>query len=388
MARIKTTFSGSSSFSLFTYADHDSADLASVWNSAWGQAHRPGPAMDWSTTPVADVYRYDQDDIARIDIGKVLVSTNQGPVFIAAYNGDNVIVGGGFDDTLMGGKGSDFVLAGAGDDSVFGGAGDDCLYGQAGNDTIKDGSGADKVFGGSGDDVLHSTGMGTLYGPWENQPDGPDLFAGGSGSDWVSYVYADRGAIASLADPSMNGGAAATDTFNSIENLGGSRFDDWLIGDAGANILAGDDGHDTLSGGDGDDTIYGGTGNDYLFGDGGADYIEGGDGEDVVFAGAGNDVIVGSGADMLFGEDGDDVFFNLEGGSHASGGNGIDSAILSGTAADWLVEDMGSVIGADGVTETHLYELRQLQSDGSFGERLYLDSIEQIAFSDGSLLYL
>ena len=102
---------------------------------------------------------------------------------------------------------------------------------------------------------------------------GPDAenFVGGAGQDTVSYdeapatgagglvanllaVESNPGLTASLTNPSTNTGYAAGDTYNSIENLIGSAFDDKLTGDSNNNVLEGGAGKDQLNGGNGVDT--------------------------------------------------------------------------------------------------------------------------------------
>ena len=77
-----------------------------------------------------------------------------------------------------------------------------------------------------------------------------------AGRDTVSYMNASNqpdtsfGVTADLANSSFNEGLAAVgDIYISIENLRGSDFDDFLFGDANANVLEGGFGNDELDGG-------------------------------------------------------------------------------------------------------------------------------------------
>lgn len=106
---------------------------------------------------------------------------------------------------------------------------------------------------------------------------GADVLDGGSDTDTASYTNALVDVFASLANPGANTGDAAGDTYVSIENLAGSKFNDTLEGDGAANKLIGNAGNDTLRGGKGDDTLDGGAGDDLL---------EGGQGEDIIAGGA------------------------------------------------------------------------------------------------------
>ena len=67
------------------------------------------------------------------------------------------------------------------------------------------------------------------------------------------------------------GGEAAGDTYNGIEYVYGSAFDDIITGDAAINRLTGGAGNDVLNGAGGNDYILGEAGNDTIIGGAGAD---------------------------------------------------------------------------------------------------------------------
>jgi Ca2+-binding RTX toxin-like protein len=213
-----------------------------------------------------------------------------------------------------------------------------------------DGDGSnDTIWGYGGTDILHGFGGNDLL----IGGSGADDIDGGSGSDTSSYQDSTAGVTVSLISNTGSGGYAEGDTLNNIENLYGSSYDDFLIGNDGANILSGLSGNDTLKGGGGADTLYGDSGNDMLKGGGGADQLNGGSGIDTanyfdssagVFVWLGGDIadngdatgdelnsienVTGSAyADDLWGSDGVNVLRGNDGNDNLKGFGGNDSLI-------------------------------------------------------------
>jgi Ca2+-binding RTX toxin-like protein len=141
------------------------------------------------------------------------------------------------------------------------------LWASSGDDTLYALGGYNYLNGGFGDDTFYSNGG-------HNFIDGGQDFLWGSGlADTVRYDYAPSGVVAALAPEASayNTGAAAGDTYVSIEGLTGSSFNDVLFGDSGPNQLYGRDGDDFLIGNAGDDTLFGGKGADEFIGGAGND---------------------------------------------------------------------------------------------------------------------
>jgi Ca2+-binding RTX toxin-like protein len=180
------------------------------------------------------------------------------------------LTGTRFDDLLWGNSGANRLDGGAGDDRISGAGGNDTLLGGAGDDLFFFESGLDVMDGGTGTDTVE--------------------FSGFSFAVWVDLAYA-SGPYEAWT---LNSGNTFTGTWRtiadltSVENLTGTRFDDSLWGNAGANHIAGGAGHDRLSGAGGNDTVIGGAGNDTLFYEAGLDVLDGGADTDTVdFSGFG-----------------------------------------------------------------------------------------------------
>ncbi|MDB5506202.1 MAG: peptidase metallopeptidase [Devosia sp.] len=138
--------------------------------------------------------------------------------------------------------------------------------------TLTGSSIANSIFGNSGSNTLNgAAGNDTLVGGL-----GADALNGGADFDYASYITATTGITARLDTPGSNTGAAAGDTYNSVEGLQGSNFADLLVGDDAVNGLFGAAGGDRLFGLAGGDTINGEAGDDTLNGGAGGDALNGG----------------------------------------------------------------------------------------------------------------
>jgi len=314
-----------------------------------------------------------------------------GPRAIEGTAADDVIsLTGDTAASLLGGHGADKLTGAEGGDHLAGGTGDDLLFGWAGDDILDGGAGADLIEGGEGIDIISfissSQGVvvrldlqeswdgvsvdslssieGVLGSDWNDtifSSGGADLINGGSGSDAASYASSARGVIVNLqAQVTWDG--AASDRLTSIENAIGSRFNDRLWGDHGANVLdGGSGGADELLGFGGLDTVsyassersviidlqaqatwdgvegdtlgsienaIGSALADRLWGDQGANVLDGGDGADILEGGAGADLLTaGLGLDTVsFASSERSVIVNLQA---QSTWDGVDSDTLS-----------------------------------------------------------
>jgi Ca2+-binding RTX toxin-like protein len=272
-----------------------------------------------------------------VDLGNV--ANNTGDAAGDSYDSIEEIIGSDFNDTLIGNAGFGILTGGLGADRLDGGLDangqlDVAAYfdaatgvradlgnsanntGEAAGDTY---IGIDALVGSDHDDTLTgNTGNNIVAGGL-----GADVLQGGAGTDIAGYFFSGTAVRVDLGTPANNTGEAAGDTFNSIEGLAGSDFNDTLTGDGGNNFLAGAGGADVLNGGAGTDfadyslgdpvrvdlgnpsnntgeavgdtyssieNIRGSTGDDTLTGDGGNNVLRGGTGADILNGGAGFDI--------------------------------------------------------------------------------------------------
>ena len=337
--------------------------------------YKVGSAQEIVVPVVGDPFTsldFEQDGIENFFTfnGTNAAETIQGTQFndqIFGNGGDDALSGNGGDDTLVGGLGADVLNGGADTDTVsyasdvgfvfvnlstgqgFGNAaqGDtfidiENVIGTASGDVFIGDSGVNRLDGAGGNDIL----IGGL---------GADVLIGGDGIDTASYSDNQGAVFVNLSTGQGFGNAAQGDTYQSIENLEGSAFNDFFIGDGGANRLDGAGGNDNLNGNGGNDTLIGGLGADVL--NGGADTdtvsyasvvgfvfvnLSTGQGfgnaaqgdtfidiENVIGTASGDVLIGNSGVNRLDGAGGNDTLIGGLGADVLVGGDGVDTASYS-----------------------------------------------------------
>ena len=194
--------------------------------------------------------------------------------YLESFGGTDTMYGQGSNDVLVGGTEGDSLYGDSGDDYVIGEAGADTLYGDAGSCGY---GGNDHVYGGTEND--------TIYG------DGPcsTSYGGSSYADGDDFLYGDAGADLIVADMGYAHGYGAGDDY-----VRGGSENDTIYGDGnpGVGWTVGYQGY-----GDGDDSIYGDEGNDVVYADTGYGWGQGayGAGDDIIEGGADSDTIYADG---------------------------------------------------------------------------------------------
>jgi Ca2+-binding RTX toxin-like protein len=317
--------------------------------------------------------------------------------------------GSNYNDTLVGDTSANILSGAGGDDILEGLGGADALVGGTGNNTASytysaagltvslttpatnSGDAAGDTFtqiqnltGSSFDDILTGDGSSNILtgSSGDDLLEGmgnSDILVGGIGSDTASYAHSSTYVVASLSTGLAgfsSAGDAAGDTYNSIENLAGSDFDDTLIGSSAVNIISGGDGDDILEGMGSGDSLIGGAGvntasyehasNDgfglgvtasltntalntgdalgdsysnvqNLLGSAFNDTLTGDANNNTITGGSGDDALSGmGGADTLYGGVGNDTLTDDGiGAAQLDGGSGNDSIILTGRDTNW-----------------------------------------------------
>ena len=329
-----------------------------------------------------DYAAYDNSDAAvevRLHDGFAQGGHAEGDTFA----GIEILSGSEHDDILEGDSNGNGFHAGAGDDVLDGKEGGDWLDGGAGADTLKGGDGIDlaaywgsdvgvevrlydgfaqgghaegdtfdsieeligsdhddKLTGDEGENGLNGEGGddeldGREGNDYLDGGPGADVLKGGAGEDHAAYGESDAAVEINLQDNTARGGWAEGDTLDSIENLGGSEYDDVLTGDEGENLLSGEGGDDELDGREGDDLLRGGDGEDVLYGGEGSDTLVGGAGADTLVGGNGDDYAAYDNSDAAVEVRLHDGFAQ---GGHAEGDTFAGIEILSGSEHDDILE--------------------------------------------------
>ena len=228
---------------------------------------------------------------------------------------------------------------------IEGTSGDDTLIGTDGTDTFIDSEGIDSYNGGAGTDALNLS----------FSPTGASVFLDESVNSDVSAEPTQNGQLTPNPLPAGTTDATALEeSLTDIEDITGTDFDDFLVGNAEDNIIVAGRGNDLVDGVSGSDILDGGAGIDTLsflsspnavtfdlsrqrgvqdlgpgldtisnfenvVGSRFDDTLTGDDNDNDIKGGLGNDVIDGGmGSDTLDGGDGDDVL---------SGGRGEDTFV-------------------------------------------------------------
>jgi len=348
---------------------------------------------------------------------------------VYAGAGDDLLVGGAGGDYLDGGTGNDTAsyvgsteditaslvtgLGSGGDaegdeyvsiENLTGGDGNDTLIGDSNANILTGGLGSDTASyedslgavtaslaagsGSSGDalgdryigieNLTGSAADDTLIGDANDNiltgGDGGDDLQGGAGSDTASYANASEGVIAAL-DPGLGSfqtNDAAGDTFDSIENLTGSDYNDSLYGNTIDNIL---------DGGLGDDHLYASAGDDILIVN---------QGHDTAIGDVGSDTFIVS-ANVI-----DDLPAIIDGGEGAESGYG-DMVVMEGLEGTYNLNDLAGVTSqietlqiSDGVgtqLELSCADILSMVGDGSGSElTIIADGTDTLVLSGAETL--
>ncbi len=268
-----------------------------------------------------------------------------------------------------------------GNNTLYGTSSDDIIYGLDGDDVIYGGDGSDIIYAGNGNDfIIGGFGLDTIYG--------------GDGNDTISWDNWSAGLSVDLAAQRVtfyaNGGY---ECFYSIENIVGSRGNDYMSGDSLNNVLSGNFGDDQIYGRDGNDTLKGDAGNDKLYGGNGNDTLDGGIGNDLLYGDSGNDTIYGSaGTDFI---DGGSEYDTL---NYSALGEAITltagATVTKGSSGQDVTFNVEQFVGASGKTnvidatgsvavEINL-ETESLKVKNAAGDRLY--SVKNFVNAIGSQL--
>ncbi len=283
-------------------------------------------------------------------------------------------------DELNGGDGDDYANGGYGHDVVNGQAGDDTLQGAQGNDTLNGGTGDDLIQGGDGRDTVDYSDA--TEGVYVNIRGEENHDGEGTGNGYAEAndknKFIDKHHAGNTGDKAdVNDNAVGNDTLESIENVNGSEYNDFVDGSHAENRIVGNGGDDVLVGHGEDDTVKGGEGDDTIYGD--RNWLKHGeevpDGDDKLHGGKGDDKIYGDSVDP-----------NGKGGSATEGG---DDTITGGAGNDTIDGGAGSDTvkygGKNGVNvDLTAGTAEELDKDGNVQYTDTLKNIENVKGTNGA----
>jgi len=311
---------------------------------------------------------------------------------VAGSPGADSLVGDDHDNYFMGRAGNDTIVGGGGTDTLSFEDSDAGVVANIANGTAVQtaagnfSSGSDQF---SGIENLEGTNFAdTLVGDGHDnyfEPgSGNDLIDGAGGFDTVGYIGASTGIVANLVTGAVTQSVAQTgssgnDTLVGIEGIGGTDFNDTLLGDGNDNYFAPFDGSDVIDGGGGFDLL------DYSQLDAAISAtFAGTSGPGTVVKSTGTDSIAGieriNGtrfADTLVGQDLQDSFRGLAGNDSIVGGGGSnrdqvdyrEDARWGGTGA--IVVDLAAGTATDGFGDTDtLVGIENVRGSLTAGDRL------------------
>ncbi|MCI5046970.1 MAG: hypothetical protein MRY59_05675, partial [Aquisalinus sp.] len=188
---------------------------------------------------------------------------------------------------------------------------------------------------------------------------GADRIDGGGGTDFVSYEISNRAVFINLSTGEAEGGYAEGDQLISIEGVGGSSFNDVLIGSNADNLFEGGAGADLIDGLGGIDTASYASSDEAVLIDLEQGIFFGGHAADDrlvnienITGSAFDDTLIGDAGDNeLSGLAGDDLLVGGFGADLLNGGDGFDTAdytASNGAITIDLLNDIGVGAAAEG----------------------------------------
>ncbi|WP_100640550.1 PEP-CTERM sorting domain-containing protein [Marinobacter salexigens] len=237
----------------------------------------------------------------------------------------------------------------------------------------------------------------------------PNIFAAGSGTDFISFLGTLENTNINLTSPSgvavsrsgeFRVNSSSYDGLGGIDYLNMSNKSDYLQSGSVVNVevilagsgddildvsgtntgvtLIGSTGNDVIFGGDFNDTIRGNDDNDFLDGGEGNDIVDAGFGDDTVFGGGGDDLLIsGPGTNILTGGAGRDAFTGTSYGTSSimsiitdfSSDDFYDLSFMSElgcTSGCGTLDDWSNWLRTDIVGDDTILSLDALGSGGSF----------------------